>query len=133
MKLQKALWTLGLAGFAAMSSQFAVAEDSGWYVGANVGLTKARIDEDRISNGLLASGFTTTSIDKDERDTGYKLFGGYKFNPNFALEGGYFDLGKFSFKSTTNPAGTLTGTIKVRGVNVDAVGIMPAGDNLSVF
>ncbi|HLQ27207.1 MAG TPA: OmpA family protein [Acidiferrobacterales bacterium] len=133
MKLQKTLGTLGLVGFAAMSSQFAVAADSGWYVGANAGQSNAKIDDDRISRGLLGSGFATSSITEDERDTGYKLFGAYKFNPNFALEGGYFDLGKFNFTATTVPAGTLTGTIKLRGVNLDAVGILPFSDNFSAF
>jgi len=38
------------------------------------------------------------------------------------VEGGYFNLGKFGFTASTTPAGTLTGTIKLQGVNLDAVG-----------
>ena len=30
----------------------------------------------------------------DEDDTGFKLFGGFKFNPHFAIEGSYTDFGK---------------------------------------
>lgn len=37
----------------------------------------------------------------DDRDHGYKLFDGYQFNPNFALESGYFDLGDFNFTAHT--------------------------------
>ena len=65
--------------------------------------------------------------------TGYKLFGGYKFNKNFALEGGYFDLGKFGFTATTVPAGTLNGNIKLKGLNLDAVGILPIAEKFSAF
>jgi OOP family OmpA-OmpF porin len=61
------------------------------------------------------------------------LFGGYQFNKYFALEGGYFDLGRFHFAADTTPTGTLNGTFKVRGVNFDAVGIAPITDRFSAF
>ncbi len=32
----------------------------------------------------------------DDGSSGFKLLGGYKFNPNLAIEGGYFDFGKAS-------------------------------------
>ena len=52
------------------------AEDSGFYVGANGGLSKSKIDEERIRGGLQQSGFTVTSFDEDDREIGYKVFGG---------------------------------------------------------
>lgn len=133
MRLVRVLGALSVMGFAATSSQFAAAADSEWYGGIGVGQSRAKIDDPRIISGLLSSGYTTTSITDDDRDTGYKLFGGYKFNKNFALEGGYFDLGKFSFVATTVPAGTLRGQIKLRGINFDALGILPITDNFSAF
>src|SRR5205085_12419688 len=57
----------------------------------------------------------------------------YKFNRNFAVEGGYFNLGKFGFTAHTSPAGTLEGSAKFQGANVDAVGILPLGGNFSAF
>src|SRR3989304_5933084 len=100
MKFAKASGTLGLAAHAAIASPFPAADDTGWYGGISVGQSKAKIDDARITSGLLGRGFARTSISDDDRDTGYKLFGGYKFNKNFALEGGYFDLGKFGFTAT---------------------------------
>jgi len=129
----KAVGALGLVGFAAMNSQFAVALDPGWYGGLSIGQSKAKIDDARITDSLLGSGLTTTSMSDDTHDTGYKLLGGYKFNKNFALEGGYFNLGEFGFTSTTNPAGTLTGKIKTQGLNFDAVGILPITERFSAF
>ncbi|HUX65121.1 outer membrane beta-barrel protein [Sulfuricella sp.] len=131
--LAKATGTLGLAALAVIAGPYAVADEAGWYVGANVGQSRATIDDERISRSLLGSGFTSTTIADDERDFGYKLYGGYQFNKNFALEGGYFDLGQFSYLATTVPTGTLNGNIKLRGLNLDAVGILPITDKFSAF
>ena len=132
-KVAKALGTLGLVGCAVIVSPYAVAEDSGWYVGGNIGQSRAKIDDPRIISGLLGGGFTTTSIADDNNDTGYKLFGGYKLNKNFALEAGYFNLGKFSFTAATIPAGTLKGSTKLDGLNLDVVGILPVTEKFSAF
>ena len=133
MKLARVSGTLGLAALAAIASPYAVAEDSGWYGGLNIGQSRAKIDDARITSNLLGAGFTTTSINDDNHDTGYKLFGGYKLNKNFAVEGGYFDLGKFGFTATTVPAGTLNGNIRLKGLNLDAVGILPFNEKFSAF
>ncbi len=133
VKLGRASATLGLAVLAAFASPLAMADDAGWYGGVNVGQSRAKIDDARVTSNLLGSGFATSSITDDDSDTGYKLFGGYKFNRNFALEGGYFDLGRFGFTATTVPAGTLNGNIKLRGVNLDAVGILPITERFSAF
>ncbi len=133
MKFTRKSGTLSLMVLAAITSPIAMAQDAGWYIGANAGQSRAKIDDARITSGLLAGGFTTTSIANDERDTGYKLFTGYQFNKYFALEGGYFDLGKFGFTANTNPAGSLRGEIKLRGLNLDLVGTLPLTDNLSAF
>ncbi|MCX7171240.1 MAG: OmpA family protein [Proteobacteria bacterium] len=132
-KFARASGTLSLLALAVIASPYAVADDSGWYGGINIGQSRAKIDDPRITSGLLSGGFATTSINDDNRDTGYKLFGGYQFNRNFALEGGYFDLGRFGFTANTIPAGTLNGTIKLKGLNLDLVGTLPITDKFSVL
>lgn len=132
-RVAKTIGTLGLVGCAAMNSPFAIAEDSGGYIGGNIGQSRATIDDARITSNLLGGGFTTSAIADDNRDTGYKIFGGYQFNENFAVEGGYFDLGQFGYVATVVPAGTLTGRIRLKGVNIDAVGILPISEQFSVF
>lgn len=133
MKRASVSATLSLVVFTTIISPFAMAEDSGWYGGINVGQSRAKIDDARIVSGLLGSGFVTPSITNDDRDTGYKLFGGYQFNRNFALEGGYFDLGKFGFTANTLPLGTLNGRIKIKGANLDLVGMLPLTERFSAF
>lgn len=124
---------LTLVASAILGSALAVAAEPGWYIGANAGQSTARIDNPRITSGLLGSGFTSVIISDSSRDTGYKIFGGYQLNQNVAIEGGYFDLGQFKFDATTVPLGTLNGNIKLRGINIDLVGSLPITQKFSVF
>lgn len=132
MKFSKVSSSSLMALFA-IASSIAAAQESGGYFGVNVGRSQADIDNERIVDELTSAGITTTSLDADERDTGYKLFGGYRFNRYLALEGGYFDLGKFGFTTTTLPAGTLSGRIEVKGVNLDLVGFVPFTAKFAAF
>lgn len=134
MKTIQVTGTLALALFAGLATAAPmVADDKGWYVGANGGIAKSTIDEQRITESLQDSGFATTGFAVDEEDTGYKFFGGYQFGRHFAIEGGYFDLGTHSFSATTLPAGTFNGQLEYSGINLDAVGILPVNSRLSLF
>lgn len=124
---------LSLVALAIIASPFALAQDAGWYAGANVGASRATIDDAQITSGLLGNSLTATSIINDDRSNGYKLYGGYRLNQNFAVEGGYFDLGGFGFNATTAPTGTLSGNIKLRGLNLDLVGTLPITERFSAF
>jgi len=133
MRSAKASMMMGVVTLTIIASPSATAQDPGWYIGANLGQSQAKIDEEKITRGLLGGGLTATSIDTHERGLGYKLFGGYAFNKYFALEGGYFDLGRFKFSATTVPLGTLDGNIKIRGMNLDAVGTLPLTEKFSAL
>ncbi len=135
MKSTNIAGALSLAALAALASPGALAQgqDSGWYGGANAGRSAATIDDARINSGLIGSGFRSSTIVDDDRSTGYKIFGGYQINRNFAVEGGYFDLGNFGYTATTVPAGTLDGRIKLRGLNLDLVATLPLSEKFSVF
>ena len=133
MKLTKTSGSLSLLALAALISPYALADDLGWYGGANIGRSAATIDDARITSGLTSGGLATSSISDRDRSTGFKLYGGYQFHRNFALEGGYFDLGKFGYTANTIPTGTLDGNIKLKGFNLDAVGILPITDRFSAL
>ena len=122
-----------VAAASALTAQTAFAQDSGWYAGGNVGRSMATVDDARITSGLAGAGLATTSITDRDRTTGFKIYGGYQLNPNFAVESGYFDLGKFGFTANTNPLGTLNGDIRVRGLNLDLVGTLPLSERFSIF
>jgi len=132
-RVAKTVGTLGLVGCTVMNIPFALADDSGWYIGGNIGQSRAKIDDARITAQMLVAPTTAASIIDDNRDTGYKLFGGYRYNKNVAVEAGYFDLGQFGFTAATVPAGTLTGKIKLKGLNLDAVGTLPLTEKFSAL
>lgn len=132
-RIMKTIGAISVVSAALVAGPVAAADESGWYGGLGLGQSRAKIDDDKISAGLAGAGITVTSIDDEEQDFGYKVFGGYKFNRNFALEGGYFNLGEFGFKADTSPTGTFTGNIEADGFNIDAVGIMPLSPKFSAF
>jgi OmpA-OmpF porin, OOP family len=123
----------GVAMLAMLASSMAVADDSGWYLGANAGWSKATIDNTRITDGLLDAGFDTTAIKDDNGHIGFKVFGGYQINRFLALESGYFNLGRFGFTADTLPATALAGGIKLQGANFDVVGMLPITENFAPF
>ncbi len=127
-----------LAGIAGLTSLIAVPalaqQDPGYfYGGASIGQSRARIDDERITAGLLSQGFVTSAMTRDEKDTAWKAFGGYQFNRYIGVEAGYFSLGRFGFTSTTAPAGSLDGRIRLHGVNLDLVGTLPMTERLSAI
>ena len=133
MKSSKTSTTLGFAALAIFTTPLTLAADPGWYFGGNGGRSETDIDEDRIAEELLDQGYATTFMDDNERDTGFKAFGGYQFNKYFALESGYYDLGDFGYTSFTVPPGTLHGVLEARGMNLDAVLQMPFTPKFSAF
>lgn len=135
----KLLISTGLAlGLTAGAVPFAAAAnfkapDQALYIGLSGGQSMTQAGGGEIGNALSSAGLAPTGSSLDDTDTGWKLYLGYQFNPNFAVEGGYVDLGKFSFSSTT-AAGSLSGDLKTKnGVFVDAVGIIPLQNNFSIF
>jgi OOP family OmpA-OmpF porin len=73
------------------------------YVGAGIGVIDWRAD-------------TLNGVPADTSGTGLKVYGGYTFHPNFALELGYAHLGKL------RGAG---GEVKADAGFLDAVGLLP--------
>jgi OOP family OmpA-OmpF porin len=89
---------------------FAAAHAEGLYVGGALGTP----DYHSTINGIGGDG----------SGVGGKIFGGYQLTPNFALEGGYFDLGHID-----DGAGKVT----TRGVYLDAVGTLPLASQWSLL
>ena len=132
MKTTLAVRLIGAAGLTVLAAS-ALAQDGGYYYGGlGIGRSSSGLDEARASEAQLG-GLATTSISKDDKGTAYKVFGGYQFTRYFGVEGGYFNLGRFGFTTTTEPAGTLEGRIRVQGLNLDLVGTLPMTDRLSAI
>lgn len=118
--MDKRLGLSVLAALALTASMAARADvQPGFYMGAGVGSTK--IDDDGFDD-----------IDFDDSDTGFKIFGGYSFNQNFAIEASYFDLGEAS-GNFDDVGDSVNFDVGVSGFGVFAVGMLPVGDTFSLF
>ncbi|WP_426117008.1 OmpA family protein [Massilia sp. PWRC2] len=102
-----------------------------WYAGATLGQSRAAIDEQRIRASLIANGATVTGFSTSERDRGFSVFVGKQLNRYFAVEAGYFDLGKFGVNATTSGNGTFGGEASFKGGNLDLVGQYPLTERFS--
>ncbi|NHZ97340.1 OmpA family protein [Massilia sp. CCM 8734] len=142
MTLAKHIGALSVIGCALLASQAARADEpfvnpewanSAWYIGAGIGQSRANIDNERLTRSLTANGASLSSFKVDERDLAYKLYVGKQLNRYFAIEAGFFDLGKFGFDATTSQNGRLVGEAGFRGVNMDLVGQLPLSERFSVL
>lgn len=133
MKFKKSSAIFGILAMATITSPLAIAEDSSWYLGGNVGQSRARLNEQKIANDVIPPPYANTYLDHNTIDGGYKVYGGYQINPHVSVEAGYFDLGEFQFNNITTPDGLLKTNMQVRGVNLDVVGYLPFNEKLSAF
>ncbi len=102
-----------------------------WYLGATLGASNANITQEAVPvTGATSSAFLT-----DSRDPGVKVFAGYRFNRYFAVEGGFAWLGEFQATTqvTAPTAGALNADIRVIGLYIDAVPMLPVGDRFALF
>lgn len=120
-----------------MASNLAVAQQSGFYAGASLGQAKVDSDANSLSSDLMAIGVSNVSTSQDNNDTGWKVFGGYQFNPHFGVEWGYADLGKYMATATGQLRGvaiSARGNVDAYAVFADVVGHIPLINNaLSIF
>jgi len=121
MRIGKTALIAGLAAgsFAVMvPAAFAQAPTTpGWYAGGSLGQSKAK-DAD-------CTGF----ISCDDKDSAWKIFGGYEINRNFAVELGYTDLGEF----TASGPGAARQSIEATAWELVGVGSIPIADRFSLY
>src|SRR4051812_10692134 len=113
----------------------AESDGSGVYLGIGGGVSRTNIDDltSGLNQTLLRSGFTSASTDTSDKSGNYKAFLGYSFNPYFAIEGTYFNLGKFTFDTTVTPSGTLHGETRSQGGSMDIILSYPFEEGYILF
>lgn len=109
----------------------------GWYWGLLLGGSNynARNDgRDTISASFAQQGFpAATSASDNPVAAGFSF--GYHFNPNFALEFGYADLGEARSTVSNVPpnTGSYENHVDAYGDTIDAIGAIPFGDSFALF
>jgi OmpA-OmpF porin, OOP family len=102
------------------------AQKTGFYAGGAAG----RLDYNIDSADLNANGARITS--NDDKDTGWKVFGGYQFNKYIGAEASYTGLGKFSAKGTANGL-PFSASARTDGYALALMGTLPLNDKLAFF
>jgi OOP family OmpA-OmpF porin len=111
----------------------AAAQEGGTYLGVGLGQGSVQDwDSSVIDDGSFAS------IDAEDSDTGFRLFGGLELTPNFALEAAYVDLGEATADGDSNGCcfwapGPVTAKVAVSGFDVGLVGRLPVSDTFALF
>jgi OmpA-OmpF porin, OOP family len=93
--------------------------DSGVYIGGSFGQSQSKD---------ACTGVSGAGVSCDDKDTAYRLFGGYQVSKHFAVEVGYHQFGE----ATAN-FGNFRATIEATAFDAVAVGILPVANNFSVF
>ena len=108
--------------------------NEGPYIGASFGQAKTDADLD-LGGALRSEGFTVISDNSDDSDIGYKVYAGYQFNPNFAVEASYVDFGKFEANATVvdgEPIG-VGADASIDGFGFALVGKLPIQNGFNVY
>ena len=116
----------GLFGAIALIHVPAYAQDAGFYIGGAFGQSKTKND----AAPFTALGATVTK--NDERNTMFRLFGGYDVNKHLGIEAAYVDLGAFGVSGTIGGA-PFTAFGDITGLSVSGVGTLPLSEKFSVF
>jgi OmpA-OmpF porin, OOP family len=106
------------------------ASPDGPYIGLGLGATDFSLKKEDFT------GATATSSTLDQRGTGFKLFGGYRLGDHLAVEAQFASLGEASirYRNAAGAAGLLgTETYKVSVLSVAAVGVLPLGEDITLF
>jgi len=124
--------SMAIVGLCGLNLTPVMADEPGhYYGGLSAGRARASIDADQTARAAVG-GAPVSGVASDANDAAYKLFGGYQFNRNIAVELGYFDLGHTTY-SATGPLGMLNSDTRVDGFNLDLVGTLPVSDTFSVL
>jgi len=125
MKLQH------LASFALLALSTTAFAD-GFYGVGEITRSNLSLDRNHFDGALLANGATGLSSSDSGNRTKWRLQGGYRFNPNLAVEAGYIDFGKAKYTASYS-GGSAQGSLKAGGVDVAALLSLPLSDSFSVF
>jgi opacity protein-like surface antigen len=106
------------------------AEISGFYLGADAGVTRA---DTRKNNFDQVVGVPTEVSTLDDRDTTYGITAGYRVDSWLAVEASYLDLGQVKYELTQEaPGGPGSATIEPSGLALSALVIGDMG-NVDLF
>lgn len=111
---------LGILIVLALAAPLPAAAQERLYVGASLGSAKSK----NTCEGIIGT--------CDDQDTAYKLFGGYEFNRNVAVEAGYGYLGDVTATGTFQGQ-PLDFEVTNKALDVSAIFTAPFSERFAIF
>ena len=109
--------------------------NKGPYIG--VGFGQSSTDADLRMGGLLRSqGLPVIGENTDDSDIGYKVYAGYQFNPNFAIEASYLNFGDYESNAQSVVQGqpvAISADLSIDGFGFALVGKLPIQKGFNVY
>jgi len=93
-----------------------VGQDRGWYLGGSIGQSSVDIED---CGGVVSC---------DDKDTAWRILGGYQINRNFAVELGYHQLGE---ASASFPGGQVN--FESTAIELVGIGALPLANNFALY
>jgi|SRR5687767_11914336 OmpA-OmpF porin, OOP family len=98
------------------SAHAQVGQERGWYAGASIGQSSMDIEG---CGGAISC---------DDKDTAWRILGGYQINRNFAVELGYHQLGD---AIASGPGGQVN--FEATAIELVGLGILPLANNFALY
>ena len=109
---------IACTAFALLFASTAWSQDAGFYIGGAIGQAE---QADQCSN-------PGPGVSCDNKDSAWKIFGGFQINRHFAVELGYANLGE-----ATASLGAASAADEATAFELAALGMLPIGDRFAIF
>src|SRR5262245_56280053 len=96
----------------------------GWYAGVGVGRGNLNV------SGTDLTGLSNAQVEDNGTVWGVNM--GLRFHPNFAIEAGYYDLGKYDFSGRSGVV-NVSGDAKLESYSISLVAIAPLAEQFDVY
>jgi len=144
---KKSLLVASVLGIGAVVSGVALADAGmsstyckpGFYAGVQAGWGKTNYNQEDVLDEVVTANGSYSFIGSEVNDTGIsgRIYGGYQFNPYFALEAGYTQFHKTDFKITSvyshTPSSLFEGEVTEHATDVVAKVTYPFNYGFGVF
>jgi len=120
---------------AAGGNAVAADEKPAWYGDLDAGRSHLNMQGSDLDGVFGRQGITTGGTTLDRHETTWGLNLGYRFNPNFGLEGGYIDFGKSAYSAPATAPGTdlIQGRYRAHAWSLAPVGYLPLNRQWDLF
>jgi hypothetical protein len=140
--------SIGLALLLVTGLAYAPAEaqeddGAGFFVGGALGTVTSDVSKKSFTKAMTEEGWDVSGVKLDDKETGFKVTGGYMFNKYVGIQGSFVDLGELKSEFTANVRPDEIGDLldegarqlpgRGRGFLWDFVGNIPLSERVAIY